>query len=190
MADQCVTNPVPASQVVDVNLDWLGLTQPECTDLIDTLQTILSSLDALENAEIDTSCLEPEEETLPSVLQAVVDLACANSEALSTTPTQGEETDQEGLNINYCQPDTFDCDAELCINVDPCSDVPTLEEQMQAMASRLISLSSIVKSQCDLIADLTTQINTPPDDCCDLTQLESRMANVESQLTNINNNCC
>lgn len=193
VSSTCATNPVDASQVKNVAVEWGTLTAPECTDLNSSLQVIVDALNELTGNEFDLGCLESDitENTTQDVVQVLIEKYC---EITGVTP--GEVYDilsQTGLPFNLCQSDNFSCNTNSCIVIiDPCAPEPTLVEQLQALISRVVGLSDLVKTQCDKIDELEQEINQLQldTDCCDTSQLESRITLLESNVTTINNNCC
>lgn len=176
----CVTNPVPAKQIVDVNLEWGTLTPPECTDLISTLQTILDELNAVKEFEVDLECLENTEVTIQSVIQTLITKQCELEGTNSTDPTDSTFT----IDIELCQVDGWVKEDPSCIVLDPCGDTPTTEEIIQGMVNRINTLTNLHKEMCTRIEELETQIeNMEESECC----AQATLDNLQSQITLINN---
>ena len=159
-----VTNPIPASQIVDVQLNWQCLTQPDCPLLLEALQTLVdASCDILDTSNLDFDCfpqLVTREEFDKFIIEKFCELQAAgvlDSDTSTDTPTS---------NLSYnltCSADTWDCDtADVCITVNnPCDPLDiTNEEKVQALQSRVITLTNIVKSHCEEIENLKEIINT------------------------------
>lgn len=187
---KCVTNPVDASQVKNVAsaLEWGGLTPPVCTDLINTLQTILDVINQNQDVTFVLSCLNVDNDR-DSILQELINKECETS---SESQSEYDILEQEGLPINFCEPEIFTCESEVCINVTTCNETNTLVEQVQALTSRVIGLSQLVLDQCVKIEELETDIAEIKldNDCCDTSGIENRLTLMESNLTTINNTCC
>lgn len=203
----CLTNPVPANKVVDVKIDWGCLTAPECTTLESSLQNLVNSICNGEGTpELDYHCLEPESNSLKDVLQSIINKICNVSECPNCDDDNGESSSGTIVNytdLNLCLPDNFSYDTEsdclIPVNCDP--DI-TNEEVVQSIISRSVRLSQMVKEQNEIINSLLDRVTALENvnnecDCCNLSNIETQVNTLTSQITdintqiiNINSNCC
>lgn len=189
-----VSNPIPAKQIVDVQVNWDCLTAPTCTTLELSLQTIIDEICVIKDLEeLEISCFEVESITLFNVLQGIITKLCS-VEQTSTTNDITETLDLS--NINNCTPDTWDCNsANNCIVVtNPCGPEATNEEIIQALYSRVVKQSEVIKDLCTRLDELESRLNTAEleldNGCCDSQSLINQINTINTQLNTINTNCC
>lgn len=153
------SNPVSVNQLVDLDLDLSCLPSIDltCGALTPVLQAIIDKICAQPNFDLD--CLVASQ-TYDSVIQAIITKVCALE-----VPHIPDPLDLSSVNLALG--DVWDCDATIPI----VATGVTNEEIIQALVSRVIDLSTILKDKCTEIDDLDTR----------LTQLELTVSNI---------NCC
>lgn len=165
MENSYVTNPIPAKQIVNVNITWDCLTPPTCTTLEHSLQTIVDAICELHNFDsLDLGCLTLEEVTLHNILQELINKACTLSETNSETVTEAP------WDLSYCHYDNWSCDNQGCIEVESCNTSPTNEEIIQSLISRLNAATRQISLLCDKVEELETDIEElklTQQNCCD-----------------------
>lgn len=152
MSNTCVTNPVNAIQVIDVNVDWGNITPPTCLGLNNSLQTIVDTVNTHLDTQYTVNCLTPVSNTTSDVLQALIDYTCNLTLTTTTTVEQGP------LTLDLSLQDTFDCTANSTIVVAACNGTSTFQEQIQALTSRVVTLSEMLKTKCTEITTLNAQV--------------------------------
>ena len=152
MSNYCVTNPIDSSQVININVDWGDITPPTCLSLNDSLQAILTSLNNHYNRQYTLNCITPIANNTEDVLQALIDYTCGLTLTTTTTVEQGS------LTLDLSLQDTFDCNANSTIVVTTCGATATFEEQIQALTSRIVTLSEMLKTKCTEIDTLNAQV--------------------------------
>lgn len=160
-----VTNPIPASQVVNVNLEWDCLTPPTCTTLELSLQEIVNALCLLKQPTLQDTCISGT--TLTDILDDISSRVCALE-----TPTTTQEPETI-FDINYCIKDFWTTSDDCCIDLGCTNDTITKDAQIQALYSRVLSYCDIIKEQATKIEELENKLNT-----------------LQLQVDNINTNCC
>jgi hypothetical protein len=185
-----VSNPIPAKQIVDVKLNWDCLTAPGCTTLELSLQTILDQVCALSIInDLTLNCVTVDSNNLKDILQGIINKVCS----ITTTTSSG--TDLNLLSLNYCTPDTWDCNSSnSCITVTGCASVPTNEEIIQALVSRIVQYGNVINDLCDKITALEARLDLVDleldNGCCDSQNLQNQINSINTQITTINTNCC
>lgn len=149
MSITCVTNPINAIQVTDVNVTWGSITPPTCLSLNDSLQTILDSINDHYDQQYTLNCLTPIANNTQDVLQALIDYTCG------LTLTSTTIIDQGPLTLDLSLQDTFNCTANSTIVV-PATN--TFQEQIQALVSRVVTLSEMLKTKCTEVTTLESQV--------------------------------
>lgn len=191
-ASQCVTNPIPASQVVNVDVDWKSLVEPDCPDLNPSIQSLVDSIDAINAASYDLGCLTVSENNTTAVVQALIEEVCSEDPVVPTN------TIIEPLDLSNCSTDNFNCDTpseEVCLNFSDCQGSETFESQIQALVDRVISLSYLNLALCDRVSTLENQVIALQNatDCCDTSSIENSILVLNSSIIGIQtqlNTCC
>lgn len=176
-----VSNPIPSSQVVDINVDWTCGVEPACATLDNVLQAIITEVCTKEDI-IDLNDLTFDtcfnNNVVPSntteLLQAIVD----DIVTLACPAVADADVDITGLNL--CDRDIWDCDAvEQCIPMkDVCGNVITeftFKDLFQAIIKRMMSYQAEICALEGRIDTLETNYTT----------LESRMDVIEANCCNI-----
>ncbi len=153
MSNTSVTNPVDASQVINVNVNWGNITAPTCPNLNNSLQTILDTVNGDLDTQYTLNCLTPVTNSTPDVLQSLIDYTCGLTLTTTTTVEQGP------LTLDLSLQDTFDCTANSAVVVLAAGATETLQEQIQALTSRVVTLSEMLKTKCTEVTDLTAEVD-------------------------------
>lgn len=177
MSNECVTNPVPASQVVNVDpLEWGILTPPDCTNLIGTVQSIIDAIKEIREHEFILHCIAPESNSILDVIQALINKECEIGECGECPDSTEVVTENPTENLEYCVGDGFNCESSECLD----------DSETQTLIKRVVGLSILVKAQCTLIENLETRItvleNKEP--CCD-SNLQEQINDLQTQLNNL-----
>lgn len=160
-----VTNPIPATQIVNVNLEWDFLSAPTCLTLEHSLQALVEEIKALKRPILeDAQCVTGVE--LGDILQGIIDKVCEVQNTVDTT-----NSIEVSYSINTLQTDNWQLGDECEIEMDQCGEI-TPESQIQALYSRMNSF-------CKVIQDLNTKIE----------KLETTISEQQLQLDNVQN-CC
>jgi len=181
-----ITNPIAASQIWDVRLDWQCLETPVCSGLIDSMQNLvdaLCSVSEIEISDLELECLEIEDKKLGTILVGLVAQVCKNSEAVGTIEDEGSvttfsEDEKEILDVwvNLCTEITLntsdgfaglesdDCEIEV---TNPCGPKATTQEIIQALFDRVNAQSCVIK---ELIAEIEQLKNTIKQNTTDIEQ--------------------
>ena len=153
--------PIPASQIVDVTLDFKCLTV-ECPTLLATLQALVDAVCSTELPTLNFQCLTAVS-TTQEFYQLVLDTLCTLQ--ATSVPTV-EPTYQ------LCSSDAWDCSSTL-----KCIDIGTETNNTATLVQALINR---VNAYSELLPTLCTRI----------TALEAIVASLQTQIDTINTNCC
>jgi hypothetical protein len=150
----------------------------------------------------------PESNRVQDVLQAIINKICNVTPGCPDCPTDSTTTTVGGTivdftGINLCLPDTWSTSSSnCCITPIEAGVELTNTEVVQALTSRIVSLSTLAKEQAALIEALTSRLDTLEAtvndcDCCRVSDVEAQVAaitgqivSINSQITTINSNCC
>ncbi len=176
-----VSNPIPSSQVVDINVDWTCGVEPACATLDNVLQAIITEVCTKEDI-IDLNDLTFDtcfnNNVVPSntteLLQAIVD----DIVTLNCPDVEAPDVDISGLNL--CDTDGWNCGTLLqCLFItDNCGNPVvsyTLKELVQTMIKRMLAYQVEICALEDRIETLETNYTT----------LLSRMDVIEATCCNI-----
>ena len=169
-----ITNPIPANQVVDVDIDLKCLDEGGGNNCGNTLKYVLQKIvdkigDNLCGLEdLDFKCLT-ESDNLPDILQSIINkLDCSNTSGGSgvgtgtgTTTVNGSSVVLTGL--TNCTTDNFSCSSATgCLTItDPCNHTSvTLQFVIQTLINRIVAQSNIIKTLCERMTGLQLQIDT------------------------------
>ena len=186
-----VSNPIPAKQIVDVQVNWGCLTAPTCTTLELSLQTIIDKICAINSFDdLEFKCVETDSTELKDILQGIINKVCSIT---STNTTEVNSLDL--MSLNFCTPDTWDCESnDNCIVPIACNSEPTNEEIIQALVSRIVKQGEVIKDLCEKITTLEDRLNQVDleleDGCCDSQNLQNQINSINTQINTINTNCC
>jgi len=167
-----IVNPIPGSQVVDVDVDFKCLDTPACSTLESVIQLLIDKVCETETTEeaafgeLDFKCLTAVTNQ-KDLNQAVIDFICGLTSGTTTTFT---------LNLNYCIHDLWNFTDDQCFVIEDCGIPvvqPTLEEVLQALIKRILRYQ-------DLFILLENRINA----------LEARVTNNELAIAQIQATCC
>lgn len=160
-----VTKPIPAKQVVDVLLDesLLACLGVECTDLPSVMGAVVDRICSSDIPSLDFGCLTAVV-TQEEFFQLLITEICTIKESSPDVPSV--------YNYQFCavRPE-LDCRA--CVSVeDPCNE--GLSDQL------------VIQSLIEIVNRQTIEICTLKDT---ITQLQSDLTMVQSQITNLDD-CC
>lgn len=167
-------NPIPASQIVNVNLEWDCLSQPTCTTLELSLQEILNAVCLLKQPTLqDGTCISGV--TLYDILSDIGERVCTLEETvgISDTSSSSDSDNSDAFDINYCIKDFWTTADDCCIDLGCSNEDVTKDAQIQSLYSRVLSYCDIIKEQATKIEELETKFNT-----------------LQLEVDNINTNCC
>lgn len=149
-----VTNPIPASQIVNVDLEWGSLSAPTCLTLEHSLQQLIEEIELLKRPTLeDAACVTGVE--LGDIIQSIVTKICA----LDTTNTteSGENTVNSSFEINVLKSDNWVITDDCEIKTVECG-VENKDSQIQALYSRMNSFCKAFKDQEEKIKELESKI--------------------------------
>lgn len=160
-----ITNPIPAKNVVDLNITWDCLDVPTCVNLESSLQTIIAEICSLKQPLLQDSCVTGI--NLPDILNSINTRLCSLE-----TPTQ--TTDANAFDINLCVSDMWTVESNCCIDLGVCGvDDKSKDDQIQSLYSRIVAMCDVIKTQDATIKSLQDQLNT-----------------LQLEVSNLNTNCC
>jgi len=159
-------NPISSNQVIDVPVTLNCLT-PSCKTLNAVIQAVDTEVCNLKSST-DVSglafggCVAPAD-SVADVLQSII-----NALPCSTTVPGNPTFDADVANavltgLLACSSDHWNCAAQDgCIDLTNQCDpgVVTVQLAIQALINRVVALGTTIKSQCDRIDDLETNIAT------------------------------
>lgn len=152
-----ITTPIPASQIVSVDIDLECLTVT-CPTLEGVLQAIVSKLCVLPSevsvdfGELDFKCLAATN-TQTEFNQLVIDTLCGLPEVVSP----------DTITLNYCVTDGWDYEPLECFVIAECGvpvTTPSLNQILQALISRTLSYQDKIIALNDRIAELEDSLST------------------------------
>lgn len=142
---EIISNPIPASQIANVEITWNCLTAPTCTTLPLSLQTIVDAICSMQT--FDSSCLGVT--GFVPTMQALITKACATT----TTTTTAAVT----YDINSCTSDGWSCDVTSnCLT----ANTTDPEQLVQILYNSAISSREAIKALCVKVDSLTLQVAT------------------------------
>lgn len=210
-----ISNPIPSGQIVDINVDFDCLEEPQCVTLNNTLQSIidgtcskLSYDSGISNFEFNECFSSPTpsgetatlEELIQKMIDEVTDLKC---------PEGSSSPDFDISNLNFCDGDDWYCGVEnnCVVPVDdsnnPILEDYTIKQVLQGLVRRINSLETQL---CNLTNDfgffsnvvfgsLDTRVTTIEDNCCNLglsaqvnALVNTTIPAINTNITTINNN--
>ena len=144
-----ISNPIPAKQIVNVNLNWDCLEEPTCNTLEQSLQQIVNVICELES--IDGSCLQVS--SFKEIIEKLIEKSC---ETTSTTDP-GTTVDPVEYCIDTCVPGDWNCDSlNNCIT----ADTKDPEALIQILFNAVVANRTVIKDLCSRLDTLENQVNT------------------------------
>lgn len=155
--------PIPASQVVDVQVTLPACLTVECLTLNNVLQALADAVCNTDLPTLDFLCLDAVS-TTPEFYQLIVNTLCSLQTAVAETEV--EPTYQ------LCDSDAWDCSSEL-----KCIDLGVLENNTQNVLQGVVDRTNAYSV---LFTSLCARIDT----------LETTVESLQTQIDTINTNCC
>ena len=210
-----ISNPIPSGQIVDINVDFDCLVEPDCVTLNNTLQSIVDGVcsklsydSGISNFKFNECFPSPTplggtatlEELIQKMIDEVTDLKCPEGSFLP---------DLDISNLNLCDGDGWYCGVEnnCVVPVDasnnPISEDYTVKQVLQGLVRRVIALETQLCNlnndfgffSNEVFGNLESRVTTIEDSCCNLS-LSAQVAAlvgttipaIHDDIVSINNN--